>query len=93
MNRPIFVSKNEVRWCARRYKAWHAWAYMNFEAVLFFKHQGGDKTLAGDAPSTSASTLASTLPSSAGKGSCKANPSSETLQSLHHSSEFPSCHP
>lgn len=21
------------------YKAWHAWAYMNFEAVLFFKHQ------------------------------------------------------
>lgn len=21
------------------YKAWHAWAYMNFETVLFFKHQ------------------------------------------------------
>lgn len=21
------------------YKAWHAWAYMNFEAVLFYKHQ------------------------------------------------------
>jgi hypothetical protein len=21
------------------YKAWHAWAYMNFETVLFYKHQ------------------------------------------------------
>jgi FKBP12-rapamycin complex-associated protein len=26
------------------YKAWHAWAYMNFEAVLFFKHQGQNNT-------------------------------------------------
>ncbi|XP_038222262.1 serine/threonine-protein kinase mTOR [Zerene cesonia] len=24
------------------YKAWHAWAYMNFETVLFYKHQEGD---------------------------------------------------
>lgn len=23
------------------YKAWHAWAYMNFETVLFYKHQDG----------------------------------------------------
>ncbi|XP_071445181.1 serine/threonine-protein kinase mTOR [Hetaerina americana] len=23
------------------YKAWHAWAYMNFETVLFYKHQSG----------------------------------------------------
>lgn len=21
------------------YKAWHSWAYMNFETVLFYKHQ------------------------------------------------------
>lgn len=35
-----------------RYKAWHAWAYMNFEAVLFFKHKGQNlsinQTLVGD---------------------------------------------
>lgn len=24
------------------YKAWHAWAYMNFETVLFYKHQHQD---------------------------------------------------
>lgn len=24
------------------YKAWHAWAYMNFEAVLFYKHKDGE---------------------------------------------------
>lgn len=24
------------------YKAWHAWAYMNFETVLFYKHKNGD---------------------------------------------------
>lgn len=24
------------------YKAWHAWAYMNFETVLFYKHQEAD---------------------------------------------------
>ncbi|XP_026495613.1 serine/threonine-protein kinase mTOR [Vanessa tameamea] len=26
------------------YKAWHAWAYMNFETVLFYKHQEADMT-------------------------------------------------
>ncbi|XP_072945210.1 serine/threonine-protein kinase mTOR [Epargyreus clarus] len=26
------------------YKAWHAWAYMNFETVLFYKHQEADGT-------------------------------------------------
>nr|WIM49540.1 HIF1a pathway protein [Daphnia magna] len=34
------------------YKAWHSWAYMNFEAVLFYKHQGqntsANHTLMGD---------------------------------------------
>ena len=35
-----------------RYKAWHSWAYMNFEAVLFYKHQGqntsANQTLIGE---------------------------------------------
>lgn len=31
------------------YKAWHAWAYMNFETVLFYKHQ---QQQLGDAPRT-----------------------------------------
>ncbi len=35
-----------------RYKAWHSWAYMNFEAVLFYKHQGqntsANQTLMGE---------------------------------------------
>lgn len=26
------------------YKAWHAWAYINCETVLFYKHQQQDKT-------------------------------------------------
>lgn len=32
------------------YKAWHCWAYMNYEAVLFYKrkHQGPDKVLHQD---------------------------------------------
>lgn len=32
------------------YKAWHAWAYMNFETVLFYKHQDAntDGNQAGD---------------------------------------------
>ncbi|XP_013416422.1 serine/threonine-protein kinase mTOR-like [Lingula anatina] len=29
------------------YKAWHAWAYMNYEAVLFFKQQGQSTTQNG----------------------------------------------
>ncbi|XP_045500390.1 serine/threonine-protein kinase mTOR isoform X2 [Colias croceus] len=36
------------------YKAWHAWAYMNFETVLFYKHQEGDN------PPTSVDVKAST---------------------------------
>ncbi|KAL7287805.1 hypothetical protein TKK_0018180 [Trichogramma kaykai] len=34
------------------YKAWHAFAYTNFEAVLFFKHQIGD-TVLGDQTNSS----------------------------------------
>lgn len=32
------------------YKAWHAWAYMNFETVLFYKHQdtNSGRTLSGE---------------------------------------------
>ncbi|KAK8760973.1 hypothetical protein V5799_027758, partial [Amblyomma americanum] len=33
------------------YKAWHAWAYMNFEAVLFFKHQTQQGNSASAQPS------------------------------------------
>lgn len=29
------------------YKAWHAWAYMNFETVLFYKHQETNNDSAG----------------------------------------------
>lgn len=29
------ATKHDPTW----YKAWHAWAYMNFETVLFYKHQ------------------------------------------------------
>lgn len=29
------------------YKAWHSWAYMNFETVLFYKHQQ-NKTQSND---------------------------------------------
>lgn len=27
------------------YKAWHAWAYMNFKTVLFYKHQQQDNSV------------------------------------------------
>ncbi|VVC87256.1 unnamed protein product [Leptidea sinapis] len=30
------------------YKAWHAWAYMNFETVLFYKHQEADSSSTSD---------------------------------------------
>lgn len=32
------ATKHDPTW----YKAWHAYAYTNFEAVLFYKHQHGD---------------------------------------------------
>ena len=42
------ATEHDATW----YKAWHSWAYMNFEAVLFFKHQGqnssANQTLLGD---------------------------------------------
>ena len=42
------ATEHDATW----YKAWHSWAYMNFEAVLFFKHQGqnstASQTLVGD---------------------------------------------
>ncbi|XP_050539572.1 serine/threonine-protein kinase mTOR [Daktulosphaira vitifoliae] len=30
------------------YKAWHSWAYMNFETVLFYKHQYQNKSQSND---------------------------------------------
>lgn len=30
------------------YKAWHAWAYMNFETVLFYKNKDGNEKGEGD---------------------------------------------
>lgn len=30
------------------YKAWHAWAYMNFETVLFYKHQKANDETSGE---------------------------------------------
>ncbi|XP_064459506.1 serine/threonine-protein kinase mTOR-like [Ornithodoros turicata] len=46
------ATEHDANW----YKAWHAWAYMNFEAVLFYKNQvqqSSAPTQAGDAPSGS----------------------------------------
>ncbi|XP_041981966.1 serine/threonine-protein kinase mTOR [Aricia agestis] len=35
---PDHQSASDKTW----YKAWHAWAYMNFETVLYYKHQEAD---------------------------------------------------
>jgi FKBP12-rapamycin complex-associated protein len=35
------ATKHDSSW----YKAWHAFAYTNFEAVLFYKHQQGESSL------------------------------------------------
>nr|CAD7392941.1 unnamed protein product [Timema cristinae] len=44
------------------YKAWHAWAYMNFETVLFYKHQQQQQlATGGETGSTAAQRAAADL--------------------------------
>lgn len=43
------ATKHDPTW----YKAWHAWAYMNFETVLFYKHQGENTIPSRPAQATS----------------------------------------
>ncbi|XP_046427062.1 serine/threonine-protein kinase mTOR [Neodiprion fabricii] len=49
------ATKHDPSW----YKAWHAFAYTNFETVLFYKHQQGDTNLDNVPGNASRSALAS----------------------------------
>ncbi|CAG9564541.1 unnamed protein product [Danaus chrysippus] len=44
------------------YKAWHAWAYMNFETVLLYKHQEADKSKQDESSSTPEYIQSHTVP-------------------------------